>query len=133
MKSFKTLAFIFATIVASSLSLSVVSAATIPLPNVPVYIKSASTSRIFNATTDSNGLFSFYGTEDSGFYNLFVNDESMSPIRMQAHKGTVSGRVVILTDGTTTQDPPKLITKLKSTIKKVSVPIKKNSATSTKY
>ncbi|MEI6316662.1 MAG: hypothetical protein WCO65_02980 [bacterium] len=133
MKLSKTFVFIFSIIITSALYQPMVSAATIPLPNVQIYAKSASTSRFINSTTDIHGSFVFVNVEDSGFYNLFVNDESMPPITLQAHKGVLSGRVVVLTDGTTTQDPPKPITKSKTIFKKVSDPIKKIiSATSTK-
>ena len=104
-------------------------AAAVPLPNVPVYLKSFSTSKLSNSVTDDNGYFNIYGLEASGAYNLFVNDESMPPIKLVAKNGVVSGRVVILTDGTTTQDP--LPAKpIKKTIS-VSKSIKKVSATST--
>ena len=54
---------------------------------------------------------------------MYISDENMAPIKMVTKNGVISGRVVILTDGTTTQDPvpakPAKKTTKASTTKKV--------------
>ena len=131
MKLSKIFVFIFSIIILSSIGQLKTSAATLPIQGVPVFIKSLTTGQILSSTTDTSGAFVFNGTETSGSYNLFVNDETMPPIKIDAKNGVLKGRVVILTDGTTTQDPKQKIAP--KITKKIIAPVKKIvSATSTK-
>ena len=83
-------------------------AGTFPLPNTVVIVKSISNGRVVSTSTDANGNFTTPVPEENGAYNVFFNDESMPPIKIIAQKSTIAGRIVILTDGTTTKDviPP---------------------------
>lgn len=124
LKSLKIAVTVFAIFVTTQ---SVV-AATIPLPNIDILIKSIATKRVIVSSTDKDGNFSSAVPEEKGEFNVFLNDQSLSPFKMNAKNGIISGRVVILTEGTTTQDPAPV--KIKKT--KISKPIKSiKKATST--
>ena len=100
-------------------------AAALPLGGVSISVKSLQTKRVIEIYTDSNGFFKTDVPEKLGFFNIFVADESTIPVMVPARNGVVSGRVVVLTDGTTTKEPdpvpvkkvPALIAPLKKTAK----------------
>ena len=103
------------------MAFSYTSAATFPIPDVQIILKNISTLRIVPSNTDKDGYFSVGVPE--GIYDMYISDENMAPIKMVTKNGVISGRVVILTDGTTTQDPvpakPAKKTTKASTTKKV--------------
>ena len=85
------------------MAFSYTSAAAFPISDVQLIFKNISTFKIIPSTTDKDGFFSV-GVLD-GVYNMFISDEDMPPVKLTSKNGVISGRIVVLTDGTTTQDP----------------------------
>ncbi len=123
---------IFIYIIAGAVSLIIftsASAATFPIPGVEVFAKSIVSSQVSVGGADSSGNFTVSVKEENGTYNVFFVDQNFPPVKMTAKGGVISGRIVVLTDGTTTKDPEVIILKNKSVpvkaIKKVSKPVVK--------
>lgn len=81
-----------------------VNAATFPVPGINVLAKSLLSGQVIVTNTDTNGNFTTEVKEQDGAYNVFFMDENFPPIKIIAKKGIISGRIVVLTDGTTTKD-----------------------------
>jgi hypothetical protein len=102
----KYLKFLTFSLVISSLFIGGrVWAAAFPLPGISVLLKSVTSGQVTAIDTDKDGNFNTTVKEGNGIYNLFVGDESMPPIKILAKNGNVSGRIVVLTEGTIAQDP----------------------------
>ena len=80
-------------------------AATLPIAGVEVLLKSISSKQVTASKTDSQGNFSASVKEESGAYDVFFGDENVSPVKITASKNVLSGRFVVLTDGSVTKDP----------------------------
>ncbi len=80
-------------------------AAAFPLPLVEVFLKSLTTRQVVAGNTDENGNFNVRVPEESGEFNLFIGNQNMTLVKMSAKKNIVSGRIVILTEGTVAKDP----------------------------
>jgi len=91
-------------------------AATFPVSSVDIFAKSIASSQVVSGRTDNDGNFNITVKEENGAYNIFIGDENTTPIKISAQKSIVSGRIVIMTDGTTTKDPAP----------DVSIPVKKS-------
>lgn len=102
-------------------------AATLPLPSVDIILKSIANSQIISANTDNSGNFNVRVQEENGVYDLYVGNESLPPIKISARKNVVSGRIVILTEGTTTKDLVSIPATKKITPAKKPTVIKKSS------
>ncbi len=100
-------------------------AATLPFPSVEILLKSIASGKVLSTNTDNNGNFNVGVPEESGAYNLYIGNESLPPVKISAKKNTVSGRVVILTEGTTTKDPTPPAP-IKKTVPKKTTPVKKS-------
>ncbi len=78
-------------------------AATLPVAGVDVIVKNTVSGRVLSTFTDAKGNFRI-GSNENGMYDIFIGNESLAPVKTQAKNGSVSGRIVILTDATTTTD-----------------------------
>ena len=106
-------------------------AAALPLSGVDVLVKSITSGQVLAASTDDNGNFSVKVGETNGSYNVFIGDESLPPVKVIATNNIVSGRIVILTDGTTTKDPVPVPAKKTIPLKKTTTTKKPKSVTKT--
>lgn len=105
-------------------------AAYYPIPHVDVYAKSISNKRVYAGNTDATGTFNVIVPDESGpEYNIFIQDQNMPPVKLKSKNGTVTGRVVVLTENTVPKDPEPvskkaptpLSTNVKPTPKEVTV------------
>lgn len=80
-------------------------AATLPVQGVDVLVKSKLSKWVTATKTDNNGYFTMHVIEPNGTYNVFFSDESNEPVEIKAKNAVVAGRIVLLTDNTTTQEP----------------------------
>jgi len=94
-------------------------AAAFPLSGVTLFLKSITSLQVISANTDINGYFNTTVKEENGAYNIFVGDENMPPVKIVAKNGIVSGRILILTEGTTTKDPAPVAPKKPAPVKKI--------------
>lgn len=108
-----------------------VHATTFPIAGVEVFAKSIISSQVSVGSADSSGNFIVSVKEESGIYNVFFVDQNFPPTKMTAKNGVIMGRIVVLTDGTTTKDPEVIVQKKKTVstkiLKKVSKPVVKKT------
>jgi hypothetical protein len=123
MKTAKFLTFTLLLLTVFFVKQSSATAATFPLSGVNILLKSLSSGRVTVTSTDTYGTFNTQVSEEAGAYDIYINDESMPPIKISAKKNIVHGRIVILTDDTTTKEPEPLpVKKQASKVKKSTVP-----------
>ena len=89
----------------------VANAATLPLPGVEILFKSVLSKQVTLGKADENGNFNTEVKEANGEFDIFIGDENLPPVRITSRGNTISGRIVILTDGTTTKDPAPVVIK----------------------
>jgi len=102
-----------------------------PLSGVTLFLKSIKSLQVISSNTDADGYFSNTVPETDGAYNLFIGDESLPPVKMTAKNGVITGRIVVLTDGTTTQDPAPAPVTITPAVKKVTPTVVKKTTPTT--
>ena len=95
-----------------------INAAALPLPGVELLFKSITTKQVTLGKADNDGNFTTAVPEENGIFDIYVGDENTPPVKITAKGKIISGRVVILTEGTTTKDPAPLVVKKVTPIKK---------------
>jgi len=96
----------------------VATAATLPLPGVEVLFKSVLSKQVTLGKADKDGNFNTQVKEANSEFDIFIGDENLPPVRIMSKGNVISGRIVILTEGTTTKDPAPVVVK-KPVVKKV--------------
>ncbi len=134
MTHFKFFVFAIITFVVFIMTQTSVLAATYPVSGVLILLKNITTRQVTASNTDDQGNFNVTVPEANGTYNLFIGDESIPPVKITAKDTAITGRIVVLTDGTTTKEPdpiPPVPVKIAPPIKK-SIPKKTSKTAITK-
>ena len=97
-QSMKTKAIILGIIVATFICMAQTArAAEFGIAGVDIFARSMTSRMITTSRTDDRGAFSIIG-KDEGEYELFVNDESMPPVKLKSKNKILKGRVAIIVD-----------------------------------